>query len=330
MYSITYFINHIIHVILQEIFSNLTKLISDAVSSCSSDCIALSGGLDSTILAYYLKKNAKAIAVVTKDFPASDLVYSQLVAKEFGLKLLIKNATIDDLMSAIDATIKILKNFNHIEIRNTIVAYLAIKTAKENGCTGIITGDGCDELFAGYNFFLRKNCIELQKDLERIWKIMHFPTQQIGLALGVEVESPFLNEKVINFAKSIPADLKIHEENGKKYGKWILRKSFEHVIPPSITWRNKLPMQDGSGTKNLTPFFENSIKDLTFESKVKSYLEQEKVKLNSKESMCYYELYRKYYDPPYLLGSSKSRCPDCQGVIESDSHFCRMCGSFPI
>ena len=315
---------------MQEIFSNLTQYVSDAVYSCKSDCIALSGGLDSSILAYYLKRNTKAIAVVTKDFPAPDLVYSQLVAKEFGLKLMIKNATIEDLMSAIEETIKILKNFNHIEIRNSIVVYLAIKTAKENGCTSIITGDGCDELFAGYSFFLRKTGTELQKDLERIWKIMHFPTQQIGMALGIVIESPFLAEKVVSYAKSIPANLKVREENGKKYGKWVLRKAFEHIIPPSVVWRDKSPMQDGSGTNSLTAFFENSIKDETFESKAKLYLEKDKVKLSSKESMYYYEIYRKYFDPPYLLGSSKHKCPDCQDVIEPDSHFCRMCGSFPI
>lgn len=315
---------------MQEIFSNLTQCISEAVSSCKSDCIALSGGLDSSILAYYLKKNTKAIVVVTKDFPASDLVYSQLIAKEFGLKLLIKNSTIEDLMSAIEETIKILKNFNHIEIRNSIVTYLAIKTAKENGCTGVITGDGGDELFAGYSFFLRKTDAELQKDLQRIWKIMHFPTQQIGAALGIIIESPFLDEKVVNYAKSIPANLKVHEENGKKYGKWVLRKAFEHIIPQSVVWRDKSPMQDGSGTNGLTEFFENSIKDETFESKTKSYLEKDKVKLRSKESMYYYQIYKKYFNPPYLLGSSKSRCPDCQGEVESDSHFCRMCGSFPI
>ena len=316
--------------ILQEIFSNLTKLISDAVSVCTSDCIALSGGLDSSILAYYLKKNTRAIVVMTKDFPASDLIYSQLVAKEFGLKLLIKNATIEDLMSSIEETIKILKNFNHIEIRNSIVVYLAIKTAKENGCTGIITGDGCDELFAGYSFFLKKRGVELQKDLERIWEIMHFSSQQIGLALGVSIESPFLDNRVVNYAKSIPANLKVHEENGKKYGKWVLRKAFERIIPQSIVWRNKSPMQDGSGTTSLTTFFENSIKKETFESKAKMYLERDKVKLNSKESLYYYELYRKYFEPPYFLGSSKCRCPDCQGITEPDSHFCHMCGSFPI
>jgi asparagine synthase (glutamine-hydrolysing) len=315
---------------LKKIFADLTSLISEAVLSSTSDCIALSGGLDSSILACHLKGNTKAIVVVTKDFPSSDLVFSQLVSKEFGLQLIIKKATIDDLMYSIEETIKILKNFNHMEIRNSIVLFIAIMTAKENGCKSIITGDGCDELFAGYSFFLKKNDVELKKDLERIWKIMHFPSQQIGKALGMDIESPFLNEKVANYAKSISADLKVHYENNKKYGKWILRHAYKNIIPESILWRDKLPMQDGSGTKNLTEFFENSISNETFESKRRSYQKKDKVKLNSKESLFYYEFYRKFFDPPYLIGSSMNRCPDCQAVITKNSHFCRMCGSFPI
>jgi asparagine synthase (glutamine-hydrolysing) len=315
---------------LKKIFADLTKLISEAVLSCTSDCIALSGGLDSSILASYLKKNTKAIVVVTKDFPSSDLVFSQLITKEFGLQLVIKKATIDDLMHSIEQTIKILKNFNNIEIRNSIVLFIAIMTAKENGCTSIITGDGCDELFAGYSFFLKKNDTELQKDLERIWEIMHFPSQQIGKELGMGIESPFLNEKVANYAKSISTDLKVHNENNKKYGKWILRKAYESIIPESILWREKSPMQDGSGTNSLTEFFENSISNETFESKKRSYQKKDKVKINSKESLYYYEIYRKFFDPPHLTGSSTYRCPDCQAVILKNSHFCRMCGSFPI
>jgi asparagine synthase (glutamine-hydrolysing) len=315
---------------LQEIFSNLQKQISDAVTSCKSNCISLSGGLDSSILAYYVNKKVKAIVVVTQDFPASDLMFSQLIAKQFELNLVIKNATIEEMMSAIEETIKILHVFNHIEIRNSIVMYIAIKAAKENGCTGIITGDGGDELFAGYSFFLRKQKEELQNDLERIWKIMHFPTQKIGLALGIKIDSPFLDDRVAKYAKSIPADLKVREENGKKYGKWILRKAFEDLIPKSIVWREKSPMQDGSGTSGLTSFFEGMIKDSVFESKAKSFLENDKVRLKTKESLYYYEVYRKYYEPPFVSSHTKSRCPDCQNDVQVGSHFCRMCGSFPI
>jgi len=34
-------------------------------------------------------------------------------------------------------------------------------------------------------------------------------------------------ENMVKFAKSIPINLKVKEENGEKFGKWILRKAFE-------------------------------------------------------------------------------------------------------
>ena len=105
--------------------------------------------------------------------------------------------------------------------------YLAIKWAKDKGEKSIITGDGADELFAGYNFLLNKSKEELEEETNRICKIMHFPTQKIGEAMGVKIESPFLDEKVIDMAKEIPVNLKVGTKEEKRYGKWILRKTFE-------------------------------------------------------------------------------------------------------
>ncbi len=304
------------------------NILEKSVNSCKSDCIALSGGLDSTILAYFLRhKPVKGIVIIAKDFLAKDMTYSQLVAKEFGLELFIEYPSIEELFEAVEETIKILKNFNHIEIRNSIVMYLALKKAKQNGFTGMITGDGADELFAGYNFFLKKSNNEIQSDLERIWKIMHFTTNTIGKKLGIDIESPFLNESVITYAKSIPVDLKVNTKDGKKFGKWILRKMFESKIPKSVVWRDKSAMQDGAGTSGLTSLFESILTDEKFDSKVKRYAKEDKVKLQSKESLYYYEIYKKYFQPPSSLESSKSRCPYCQAEMEHDSRFCRMCGS---
>src|SRR5262249_22213203 len=144
-------------------------------------------------------------------------------------------------------------------------------------------------------------------DLERIWQVMHFPSKIIGESVGVKVETPFLNDNIVKYAKSISADLKVHEENGKKFGKWILRKAFEKMIPEAITWREKSAMQDGSGTSELTSFFSNLISDTVFKDKLLLYLETEKVRLGTKESLYYYEIYRKYYDPPISLGVSQYR-----------------------
>lgn len=306
-------------------------MILQATRDCKSDSLALSGGLDSSILASCIEdKKVRAFALVAKDFSSTDLVYAQLVAKTNKLKLDVIAVDVKELLSAAEQTIKILKVFNPIEIRNNVVMYLTMKIAKDSGCKSIMTGDGADELFAGYNFFKRLTGKELDKDLERIWNVMHFPSKSISKSIGISLHTPFLDEKVSEYAKKIPSNLKIHEENGKKYGKWILRKAFENNLPESIVWREKAAMQDGSGTSGLTSFFDTLIPDSIFLEKSSHYAEKEKVALSSKESMYYYEIYRKYFEMPSNLGKSDVSCPNCSYSLTRDSHFCRMCGSYPI
>ncbi len=316
---------------MQKFFEKLYEALDHSVSECKSNTIALSGGLDSSILAYFLKgKECNAVAMTTKDFVATDLTYCQLVAKEFGIPLEIIMPQTEELLSGIEETIKILKNFNDIEVRNSVVMYITLNSIKNSGKSGIILGDGADELFAGYSFFLRKNEQDLEKDLKRIWEIMHFPSKQIGEALEISVETPYLNEKVLNLAKEIPTSLKVKEHDGEKFGKWILRKVFEDKLPKNIVWRKKTPLQEGAGTEALTHLFDTVVSDEVFESKIKKINEEDNVEIRTKESLHYYEIYRKYFEPPEKLHNSEKKCPKCSFEVKNSSKFCRMCGSFPI
>jgi len=315
---------------LDEKFINMYNILSDAILECDSKCISLSGGLDSSILACLLKKNISAVCIISKESPGNDLTFSQMIAKKFSIPIKIKIVDVDELLFAVNETIKILKVFNDIEIRNAVVMYLSLQTVKKNGFSSVITGDGADELFAGYNFWLRMNKDDVQNDLKRIRKIMHFPTQEIGKKLGIKVESPFLSKKVMDFAKSLPLDYKINKQKGEKYGKWILRKTFEKKIPNSIVWRKKSAMQDGAGTSGLINLFNAMLPNKFFNEQVKRIKESENVIIKSKESLYYYMIYRKYFDIPSNLHSFKSKCPNCQYKIELGSKFCRMCGTFPI
>ncbi|HJU13055.1 MAG TPA: asparagine synthase-related protein [Candidatus Nitrosotalea sp.] len=315
---------------MQGFSYEIRSALSEAVARCRTETISLSGGLDSSILASFLERGTIAYSMVAKDFASADLVNAQLVAKIFDLNLRILSVPIPVLLEAVEHTIIILRIFNPIEIRNNIVVYLTMKRAKEDGFRSMMTGDGADELFAGYRFFQRMSDTELKKDLERIWQVMHFPSRSIAKSLGVELHTPFLDPKVVDIAKSIPPELKVREKEGKKYGKWILRLTFEGSLPGTVVWRDKVAMQDGSGTVGLVGFFDNMVADATFSDKAKNFLEKDHVRLHSKESLYYYEIYRKYYDPPSDSGLSKNKCPNCNYSVNQDSHFCRMCGSYPI
>ena len=315
---------------MEDISKKLFGKLKEACDTCNSDAISLSGGLDSTILAYHLKeKKPNAILVIARDFTSTDLTYSQLASKKFDLPLTIIKVSTIDILESIKETISILRNFNDIEIRNNLVMYLAIKWVKDHDLQGIITGDGADELFAGYSFLIKKEEHEIEKEIQRINSIMHFPTQKIGKSLGVKVESPFLDKKIIEFANSIPSNLKVKTEQGKKYGKWILRKTYEDKIPLQIAWREKSPMQDGAGTKGLSELFDTIISDEVFLEKKKTIEKESNIKIRTKESLHYFEIYKKMYGLSDNTKNTDISCPYCHFMTEN-SKFCRMCGAFPI
>jgi len=305
------------------------EILENAVRECKSDWIALSGGLDSSILAH-LRKDQKpqTMTIITKDFLGTDLTFAQIIAKHVGLPLSLIQVNMEEVLDSINETIKILGNFNDIEIRNSIVPYIYLITLKKKGINSVITGDGADEVFGGYNFLLKKSDNQIEDELKRIKKIMHFPSKDIARSLNMEVETPFLNEDIIKFSNDLPVSKKINSKEGKKFGKWILRETFEEYLPNNITWREKSPMQDGSGTNNLTGLFNTIITDEIFIKKKAKILEEDGVYIRTKESLHYYECFRK--SNSVKKSNSDKRCPDCNYEIGENSRFCRMCGKFPI
>ena len=270
------------------------EILENAVRECKSDWIALSGGLDSSILAH-LRKDQKpqTMTIITKDFLGTDLTFAQIIAKHVGLPLSLIQVSMEEVLDSINETIKILNNFNDIEIRNSIVPYIYLTTLKKKGINSVITGDGADEVFGGYNFLLKKSDNEIEEELKRIKKIMHFPSKDIAKSLNMKVETPFLDEDMIRFSDNLSVSRKINSKEGRKFGKWILRETFEEYLPNNIAWREKSPMQDGSGTNNLTELFNTIITDDVFTQKKAKILEEDGVYIRTKESLHYYECFRK-------------------------------------
>ena len=80
--------------------------LQNAVRECESEWIALSGGLDSSILAHLRKDlNPQAITIITKDFLGTDLTFAQIIAKHTGLPLSLMQVTMEEVLDSINETI---------------------------------------------------------------------------------------------------------------------------------------------------------------------------------------------------------------------------------
>ena len=315
---------------MNETEKNVRELLEEITSQCDANWIAFSGGLDSSILGHIKKdQDLIAVTIITKDFLGTDLGYSQIVGKHIGIPLELKYVNINEIFHAIENTIKILKNFNDIEIRNSIVSYLYLNILKEKNVKKVITGDGADEIFAGYNFLIKKDHAKLKIELERMKKIMHFTSEKIASELGISVQMPYIDQNMIKLVETLPINHLVNEKNGIKFGKWVLRKAFENDLPSSIIWRKKTPMQDGSGTAGLTKMFDSVITDDIFEEKTKKIKNEDNVRIRTKESLHYYELYKENFKIPEFH-SGKNSCSDCNTELVINSNFCRMCGKFPL
>jgi asparagine synthase (glutamine-hydrolysing) len=306
----------------------LVRLLSESVRRNHADALLLSGGLDSSILASLLHPEYSVAAGFGTDAP--DLAYARQVAGKYSKKHVEVIFDQNRMAGLVEQVIQIFKTFDPIEIKNSAVALAGIKQAKGAGRSMIMTGDGGDELFAGYNYLARyySDMQRLDSELRRLWQVMHFSSKKLGEHIGVDVKTPFLDEQFASFAKSMSISEKVGEHDGKKVGKFVLRRCFENTLG-DIVWRTKLAQEQGAATDRYQNYIGEMIDDLTFANKVKIAKEQDCVVIRSKEHLHYYAIFRSYFSPP-KEEDCESRCPECRGCMAPDGRFCRTCGAFPV
>jgi asparagine synthase (glutamine-hydrolysing) len=310
--------------------SKLKILLEKSVQKNYADALLLSGGLDSSILACVSKP--KVSFTVSLGDNAPDLEYAIRVAAKYSREHIIVKLTNEKLLEIIEELVKVLKTFSPLEIRNSSVTLAGIKAAMNKGCKYIMTGDGGDELFAGYNYLGRyyDDTNMLDKELHKLWNSMHFSSLHLGEVTGLGVKTPFLEEEFVRYAKSIQTVYKIGDHHGSRWGKYILRKCYESDLGEELAWRPKLAQEEGAGTTNIRSFISGKFDNESFILGQENAL-SESTKLRDKEHFHYYSLYRKYFAAPKDEScDNQPRCTECNGCFGASGQYCRICGSFPV
>ena len=298
------------------------RSVSAAVESAARRCrpadVALSGGLDSSIVAWCVRDSDPVGYTLAVD-RAPDMEFAKEAARHLGIRHVEVSADVRDALRAARRTVRVLRCFNDIEIRNMSAMHLLFEGAKKAGASALLTGDGADELFAGYRFLERARPGELAAQLRRLAAGMRFPAGRIAGALGMRACAPFMDPEVAGIAAKVPAGL--HVRGGR--GKAVLREAFGGALPASVLDRPKTPMQDGAGTAAIGGALEYEYNDAEFAAGGRAALAKG-VRIRSRESLYYYE---EFVRAGLRYERVADGCPDCGHAA---SGFCRMCGRFPL
>lgn len=245
---------------VDDLVRELRLVLEDAVRKWSMSDVGfgcfLSGGLDSSIIAALANRmlggGLRTFAVGTEGSP--DLLAARRVAAHIGSQHHELRFTAVEIAGAFDEVIYHLESPDVDLVRSAVPTHFAAQLASRH-VKVTLTGEGADELFAGYAYHKRYagHPAALAKEITRSLGTMHNINLQrvdrITMAHGLEARTPFLDRDLIAFAQTIPAELKLFQEpNGRIVEKWILRKACEDLLPADIVWRTKAQFDEGSGT----------------------------------------------------------------------------------
>jgi asparagine synthase (glutamine-hydrolysing) len=304
-----------------------------ACKKSQGELILLSGGLDSSILLHYIHPR-EAVTISINPY-SSDYLYSAIIAKRYPINHHIVMPSMEVILENLEELVRDFKTFDPIFLKNSVVQLLGFKEAKRLNANTISLGDGADELFGGYNFLSKYlNSPEiLQSKLNEISQNMEFVSFKFSKKYNIGISTPFLDDAIIKFSQSLALNDKIAVHKGIIYGKFFLRSCFRELLGDEIAWRRKEALESGSGINKILPYLEQRITGQDFvEGSRKA--QNEGVLIRTKEHMFYYQLYRKFFDPPNHQICDQpekcKRCPSCNTIFIWNGSFCKICGAYPV
>jgi asparagine synthase (glutamine-hydrolysing) len=317
-----------------KLLPEVLVLVNKVVRKNMADSMLFSAGTDTQVIIAEAVKYKPDIFCLTMHFKhgnPKDTEYVQRMVAFLKLNHETHMFGREEVLNNALKVVESLKKYDPMEIRNSMPVYIGLKILKEKGFKSVFTGDGLDELF-GYPWQFHLSKAEFTQKQKEMWAEMGFSSISMAESLGMSIKAPFLDAEFMDWAKKLPFKFKINMHDGVKYGKWIMRKAYEDVIPKDVIWRPKAPLEAGTGTEVLRTYFNDMIKDADFEDKKVSILAEDDVNIQDKEQLVYYEHFRKLFGKPKEVYPDNGgiRCPYCKSYVKTEIQFCKICGAYPI
>lgn len=238
----------------EEIINKLEKLIIEAVKIRVPERkfgLLLSGGIDSTLIAFVLKKLGCDFICYNAYFddPAlkvsEDLDFAKKAAEKLRLNLKILKLSAADVEKYLDKIVPLIEDSNVVKVGVALTFYAACLEAKKDGCKVIFSGLGSEEIFGGYqrhkeSLNINKECVS---GLLKMYERDNYRDDVITMNNNLELRLPFLDKKLVEYSLKIPGKYKIAEGMDKK----ILRETaLKMGLFKEVVERRKKAAQYGS------------------------------------------------------------------------------------
>jgi asparagine synthase (glutamine-hydrolysing) len=247
-----------------EAVSAYKKALYNSIKKRSQDLsrigIIFSGGIDSVLVAKITKELVPNVTCYTSGIAGSDdIKFSKIIADELDLDLKINELDIKDIENMLPKILNIIETTNTTQAEVSIPIYGALKLAAKDGLRVVFTGQGADELFAGYPWYvqifakygtqkLREYMIQ---DLLLLYKETLEREDKLAMSNSIEMREPFLDSDVVRTATNIDLNLNLADKNDV-FGKRVHRELAIQVgIPKYIAYREKQAAQHGAGIHGI-------------------------------------------------------------------------------
>ena len=236
--------------------NELLKNIQDAIKKIVPKKrigIAFSGGVDSTLISKILGDLDYDVTLLTIGFFES---HDILFAKEVNEQLQFPHHILEidgDSFEKISSDInKKIQTDDLSWNENCIAFYYVSKLAASLDIDAVVTANGIDELFCGYNGYREvisqgESAVNKLMDskIDNEIKMMK-AVNQISSEFGVEILQPLLSLEFIKYAKTIPISDKIHDSEDLMR-KHVIRKLACEIKIPEISYtKRKKALQYGT------------------------------------------------------------------------------------
>ncbi len=216
----------------------------------------LSGGLDSSALCALAKRELGRLQTFAVGIEGSpDILAARRVADHLGTEHHEYCYTAAEVIEHLPTILYHLESFDQDLVRSAIPCYFCARLAARQ-VKVVLTGEGADELFAGYRYQRALSGAALHDELHRSVGALHNINLQrvdrLTMAHGLEGRVPFLDLAVVDLALRLPPALKLYRtDDGRLIEKYLLRLAVADLLPDEIVWRDKQQFDEGSGTVDL-------------------------------------------------------------------------------